>query len=678
MFLTNTTITMKKITLFILFTNVSMWAQSTCSTAIPIDIGTHTVSSIAGSQAITLSCSSSGNATLSEWFTFTPTTSGSYTISTDLPSNTGKDTRVHVYTGDCTNLTCLAGNDDIGSNYLSLVNVGLQANTTYYIVFDNRWQSTGFDFSLAMTSANLTQQVNFTQVNIANNLSYQMGAFDMNGDGLDDIVQVASGMIQVRPQISGDLAFSQYTNYNTTISHLPSWSMAGGDLNGDGYNDLVFGGSSGATIAIADYDNDTFITYNPTQYIFSQRSNMIDINNDGKLDVFVCHDVAANTYFINNGNNSFTFNQGGIGDHPNGGNYGSIWVDYNNDHLPDLFLAKCRGGQSTAKLNQLFVNNGDGTFTEVSEEANMNHPNQTWSSAWGDYDNDGYMDAFIGISSTSDGGHLLMHNNGDGTFTDITAEANIPQSQFSNHEFVAVDINNDGWIDIYTGVTGVFYNNGDGTFTPVYTGLGAGALADLNNDGFMDVYGSGTIYYNQGNDNNWLKIKLVGTESNPNGIGARIEIYADNPDSSWQKQIRDVRSGEGFAFMGSLNAHFGLGQETSIEKIVVHWPSGLSEYLDNPEINQLLVLVEGSMLSNPEIVMDGFKIYPNPTVDYLHIESLEATYDWLAYEIYTLDGKLVAQGQTTHRIDIQTLAQGTYVLRLRTSDRIQNIKFLKK
>src|SRR5690606_21968828 len=212
----------------------------------------------------------------------------------------------------------------------------------------------------------------------------------------------------------------------------------------------------------------------------------------------------------------------------------------------------------------------------------------------------------------------------------------------------------------------------------IYTGLGAGALADLNNNGFMDVYGSGTIYYNQGNDNNWLKIKLVGTESNPNGIGARIEIYADNPASSWQKQIRDVRSGEGFAFMGSLNAHFGLGQETSIEKIVVHWSSALSEYLDNPEINQLLVLVEGSMLSNPEIVMDGFKIYPNPTVDYLHIESLEATYDWLAYEIYTLDGKLVAQGQTTHRIDIQTLAQGTYVLRLSTSDRIQNIKFLKK
>lgn len=668
---------MKKITLIALFACSPLLAQTNCSTAIPVTLGTHTVAAITGTQAITVSCSSTGSATLSEWYTFTPTESSNYIISTDLEINAGKDTRFHIYSGTCNGLNCIGGDDDSGNGYLSISETYLQANNTYYIVFDNRWQATGFDFSITQSNNSYSEYVNFSQVSLLNNQGYQLGAFDINNDGLDDIVQIGTNTVQVRPQIQGDNSFSSYTNHTVDISHLPSWSMAAGDLNGDGLSDLVLGGGQGATIVLS--NGNSYTSYNPSNYIFSQRTNMIDLNNDGELDVFVCHDVAPNTYFLNGGNNTFTFHQGGIGDHPNGGNYGSIWVDYDNDQLPDLFIAKCRGGASTAKLNQLFKNNGDGTFTEVSVEANMNHPNQTWSSAWGDFDNDGYMDAFIGVSSTSDGGHLLMHNNGDGTFTDIFTATGLYSNFNMNNEFVAADMNNDGWIDIVTGANGIFYNNGDGTFSPNITQVSAGALADLNNDGFLDIYNGGKIYYNLGNENNWLKIKLIGTNSNYNGIGARIEIYADNEESSWQKQIRDVRSGEGFRYMGSLNAHFGLGQETSIDRIVIHWPSGLSETMYNPTINSLLTLTEGTLLSNNEIVTESFRIYPNPTTDVLNIDLKDhSTADQFSYEIYSIEGKKVLFGTSNKTIDVHNLDSGTYIIKISTNTHNQNIKFLKK
>lgn len=669
---------MKKITLIALLACSPLFAQTNCSTAIPVTLGTHTVAGITGTQAITLSCSSTGNATLSEWYTFTPTESSTYLISTDIASNSGRDTRFHVYSGNCSNLICIGGDDDSGNGYLSSSEIHLQANNTYYIVFDNRWEANGFQFNISQSFNETSTQVFFTQQLLLDNLVHNIGAFDMNNDGLDDIVQIGFNGLRILPQTPGNATFSVQNNYNVNITHQPSWSLAAGDLNNDGLNDLVLGGGQGVTFILSDSTTNGYTSQTPTNYIFSQRTNMIDLNNDGELDVFVCHDVAPNTYFINSGNNTLTFNQGGIGDHPNGGNYGSIWVDYDNDNLPDLFLAKCRGGDSTAKLNQLFKNNGNGTFTEVSVEANMNHPNQTWSSAWGDFDNDGYMDAFVGVSSTSDGGHLMMQNNGDGTFTNVLSNTGIVNNSNMNHEFVAADINNDGWIDIITGANGIYYNNGDGTFSSFNSTASLGALADLNNDGFLDIYRDNVIYYNQGNENNWLKIKLVGTDSNPNGIGARIEIYADNDDASWQKQIRDVRSGEGFKYMGSLNTHFGLGQETSIDRIVIHWPSGLVETLENPDINTLLILTEGTMLSNNEIVTNSFKVYPNPTIDVLNIESIEDFSEDFSYEIYNLIGQSIQKGITKQSIKTEDLKSGTYILKIKQNKNQQTIKFIKK
>ena len=136
------------------------------------------------------------------------------------------------------------------------------------------------------------------------------------------------------------------------------------------------------------------------------------------------------------------------------------------------------------------------------------------------------------------------------------------------------------------------FNQGNNSFTPVgYNAISVGAVGDLNNDGFLDIQNGSTIRYGVPNGNNWLKVTLQGIQSNRNGIGARVEIYGP-----WGKQIRDIRSGEGFRYMSSLNAHFGLGTSTVINQVIIKWPSGIVDTYNNVTANQPLSAVEGATL----------------------------------------------------------------------------------
>ncbi|HMI08573.1 MAG TPA: CRTAC1 family protein, partial [Flavobacterium sp.] len=426
-----------------------------------------------------------------------------------------------------------------------------------------------FCASLSLANAQFT----FTALEFPNTTpgSENTCVVDMNGDYLDDLVGVKNNVITISYQ-NPDGTFTTVVRPSTFAHHLPGWSIAAGDIDGNGFNDLMYGSADGVSFMKANDDGTAYTEMNFTQNVFSQRSNFIDINNDGDLDAFMCHDVAPNVYFINDGNGNYTFNQGGLGDFPSGGNYGSIWVDYDNDGDQDLFIAKCRGGNSGANINEMHRNNGDGTFIEVGAEAGLNDPIQSWSSAWADFDNDGDMDFYIGAYSLDNGPNKLMRNNGDGTFTNVTAGSGFDTitGNTTGISFYAHDFNNDGYVDIHGPGNRIMVNNHNMTFTSVQIVASAGLpIGDLNNDGFLDFRIYNTVYLNNPNGNNWLTLNLQGVESNRNGIGARIEIYG-----SWGKQIRDVRSGEGFNYMGTLNPHFGLGLADAIEKVVVKWPSG--------------------------------------------------------------------------------------------------------
>lgn len=640
-------------------------AQNTCATAVPITAGTYVVSAVDGTDVPTLVCTTNGSGqTAGEWYSYTPSANYTINLTTDLAATAGADTRFHVYSGVCGALTCVSGDDDGGSGLTSTASFNVTGGTTYTIAFDNRWTSSGFSFELTESPIVVppTPPITFT-ANTFPSISgtYGLAVTDMNGDFLDDIVTVSASSVQILyQQISGAFVTTNIPTTNTMFQ--PSWSMAIGDIDKNGFNDMLYGSGNGVTFMKANATGTAYTEISGTEYVFCQRTNFVDINNDGNLDAFSCHDIDPNVYYLNDGSGNLTFHQGGLGDHPEGGNYGSIWTDYDNDGDQDLFIAKCRGGASTAKINELHKNNGDGTFTDVSIVSNMADPIQTWSSAWNDFDNDGWMDAAVGASSTDDGTHKLMKNNGDGTFSNVTAGSGWDTNPSLNIEHVSFDFDNDGFADVLGGGNKIMFGNGDMTFFPMVYSFSNGAIGDLNNDGFLDIRNGNTVYMSDKNDNNWITINLQGIESNSNAIGARVEIYG-----AWGKQIRDVRSGDGFRYMNTLNVHFGIGTATVIDSMLVKWPSGHIDQVNNPTINEPLTVVEGSHpLSLLEV--DGKKIalYPNPTTDYLTIENFDLL-DASSIQIYTQLGERVLETQKKDsKISLTGLASGRYFLVIQT------------
>jgi hypothetical protein len=534
-------------------------------------------------------------------------------------------------------------------------------------------------------------RINFNQVPISVS-GQDLAVVDMNGDFLDDIVGVSATNVNIQQQ-NADGSFTSINITTPSADYLPSWSIAAADFDANGKTDLLYGAGSGVTFMQASNDGTSFTEQSTTEYVFSQRSNFVDIDNDGNLDAFVCHDVQPNVYFINDGTGNLTYYQSDVtpgapyelGNYPSGGDYGSIWIDYNNDRNIDLFVAKC-GGAEARRTNIMYTNNGDGTFTENAAAIGLNDPMQTWSSAWGDFDNDGDMDVFVGASS---GTHKLMENSGfsddgnpnnDYIFTDVTAGAGI--SAPTGWESSVYDIDNDGYLDIVSNGS-IMYGKGDMTFEDAddqQINYKNGSFGDLNNDGFIDLYYSGMRYYNLGNSNNWVKINTVGMAhvtpnySNRNGIGARVELVTD-----FGTQIRDVRSGEGFEFMSSLNTHFGIGSSTAITEIRVYWPSGVIDVVPNPSINSTHTIIEGTHpLSIEDETLVDISIYPNPVNDVLKIKTPATLTEKIATVFDVTGKKVYNQKLTNNEINVSSLQGGVYFLRIESNGKSIRKKFIKK
>ncbi|HSD13165.1 MAG TPA: FG-GAP-like repeat-containing protein, partial [Flavobacterium sp.] len=662
---------MKKITSIFLLLGINwcFYGQDSCSTALTISAGTHVVGVVNGTQAPNPLCTGGNAGTLGEWYIYTPSTTYNVTITTDIAANSPRvDTRFHVYTGNCGTLTCVSGDDDSGLNYSSVKTFVANAGTTYYIAWDNRWTPNGFTFQLTENTyvPPPPPPISYSPQTVSTiNSTYNICTVDMNGDYKDDIVGVSANNLKVHFQTTpGNFSISNFAITGT--SDMPSWSIAAGDYNKDGRNDLVLGSGSGLTFWQSNSAGTAYTNINPSDYIFCQRTNFIDINNDGNLDAFSCHDVAPNVYYLNNGSNNFTHYQCGIttgsynlGVLSSGGNYASIWTDYDNDGDVDMFISKCSGPPC-----ELHRNDGNGVFTDISAIAQINStPVQSWSSAVADYDNDGDMDIFVGANGGS--GHkffrneLNTSNSVEEPFVNITASAGFGSDTSLSRDYIAYDFNNDGKVDIMGGGNKIFFNQGNNVFAASnYPGLSVGSIGDLNNDGFLDIVNNTTINYAVPNGNNWIKVNLQGVQSNRNGIGARVEIYG-----AWGKQIRDIRSGEGFQFMSSLNAHFGIGAETQVTQVIIRWPSGVVDTIVNPSSNQALTVIEGSTLTIAENNLGNFTLYPNPTEDYINFNNSNSTEKIKMVTIYDISGKVIKKDNAlNNKVSVHELQSGTYII----------------
>lgn len=458
-------------------------------------------------------------------------------------------------------------------------------------------------FALGAFSQSFTDQTSL--LGASYNSGGVVGVVDMDQDGYDDVLIFDnSRMIYVAYQESDGTFTTE--NYGS-ISGAAQWGGTAGDVDNNGHNDIFSGGSFDGThyMNIVERGNASLTGLDEGQ-LFMQGINLVDMNNDGWLDGFGCDDVAESNIWGNDGagnlipqNDWIDMTTTPVSD--NSGNYGSVWCDFDNDGDIDLFIAKCRQGVNDPldprRINALFVNDGNGNFTEEAAERGLVIYEQSWTSDFADIDNDGDFDCFL----TNHSGTLrMLENDGQGYFTDITEGSGLDYSGFFLQGKLS-DFDNDGFVDIiFAGGTHRYLkNNGDKTFTeipnmfPYSDTMHSFGIGDLNNDGYLDVYASygdgyvsadnnnpDIMWFNEGTDNNWIGFDLEGTVSNINAIGARVEIYGD-----WGVQIREVRAGESYGITCSFKTHFGIGSSESVDLVVVRFPSGIINVIENPEVN---------------------------------------------------------------------------------------------
>jgi hypothetical protein len=362
----------------------------------------------------------------------------------------------------------------------------------------------------------------------------------------------------------------------------------------------------------------------------------VDYDLDGDLEIFFTsydRQIAdkGNVLYLNDGDLHFVdvAPQAGIS-RDEEINRTASWADYNNDGYPDLLIMyPCT----------LYTNQGNGTFRDSTQAAGISPSYDCSSSAWSDYDNDGLLDVYI--TSGEDGtveqttAGFLYHNNGDGTFSDVTL-ASGTSNPANARGVVWGDYDNDGLPDLYL-VNNTTYNpsrllrnQGDGTFTDVTTEAGVGGqvengmavdatFVDYNNDGALDLFttngranrlGEYLLLKNPGNTNHWLKLEMVGRESNRDGNMARVRVTSARTD-----QMQEQHGPSHYMCQDSTPLHFGLDQSEVVERLEITWPGGGNQIIQNLASDQDLMVEQGvSIVSGlPEsLTGPGCYVYHTP------------------------------------------------------------------
>jgi|GEM_PF-1413835 len=408
-----------------------------------------------------------------------------------------------------------------------------------------------------------------------------------------------------------------------------------GDYDNDGDLDVYMAnpGIDGGGAANYFYTNNgdgTFAGVTGEAIVAEQELSMTpawgDYDNDGLVDLLVtnhcvppCGGGVENSLFHNDGNGFTRMTNPDIGLDEDDGNF-ACWADYDDDGDLDLFLTR------NEKNNALFQNDGDGTFTKLISGVIVE--DTTGGGSWGDYDNDGDLDLF---AVNYGGGSHLYQNTGGGGFTEVSSSAGVDDVGYWVSSGWA-DYDNDGDLDLF--VTGneyytpaenaLYANNGDGTFSRITTESIATDLessegtawGDYDRDGDLDLfvangnYENNSLYCNNGNGNNWIIIRCIGTASNRAAIGTKIHVKS-RFDLIPVRQMREISGQTGHFGQNDLCAHFGLNNAAQIDSLVVEWPSGVVEIGTAVAVNGFLTLVEGAMDPDGDSVIGSFDNCPD-------------------------------------------------------------------
>lgn len=472
---------------------------------------------------------------------------------------------------------------------------------------------TVFSFFIVLLSAQVAfvKDANFSDAEPSKSL-LPVSLADVNGDGWDDITRIKNGS-SIEINFFGNKGQSFIQKELEVANASDIWSVAIGNFDRSLKNKALLS-TAFADIEILglDANENPSVTQSLKNQLYSQASNIVDINNDGWNDVFVSMDDGTSKVFINDGNGMLeerddVINLNTVIPSDNSGNYGSEWMDIDSDGDLDLYLSKCKAGvtdpNDPRRVNALYINDGNQNYSESAATFGLDFGAQSWASSFSDLDNDGDLD---GIIIHHGAPHSLVENINNESF--FQRDDLLGDLKGTATQVVVRDFDNNGFQDILiVGETNYFYwNQGNFNFIkienpfPAYI-LNSLSTGDINRDGFLDilaVYGgvgfnvSGEVndilWLNEKNQNHHITFHLKGIESNPNGIGARVEIYGD-----WGVQVRDVKSGESYGIMNSLNVHFGIGDATAVDKVVVKWPSGQIDDYGSFRVDDYFILTEG-------------------------------------------------------------------------------------
>lgn len=437
---------------------------------------------------------------------------------------------------------------------------------------------------------------------------------DFDNNGYPDIYIRNSDTTNSLFLNNGDETFTKLATGSIVRDVIPTSTLSKVDINNDGNLDLfISGGTSYNKLYFGNGDG-TFTESAETNLLVTGGTSISwgDYDRDGDLDAAVSKYFGTNVFFENNGDGSFT--EIVDSEFSTVGSSYSTWVDVNNDGYLDIYSVDFIGSPN------LFINNKNKTFTMDASNAIVMNVSDPENQAWGDYNNDGYLDLFIGrYPDFPNEGNMLLKNNGDGTFTEIVdTELKIDYT----NEYVEganwEDYDNDGFLDIYmatsTGRSRLFHNDGDGTFTEITadflsnTNSGyrySANWADYTNDGFPDLFSAvaassvaasendnNVLLKNLSTTNNWLNVSLKGSQNNSYGIGAKITAY----HGEWLLSKRIIENGYG---VSDFRENFGLGELFGLDSITVDWPTGDRQTVKNLLPNQFIEIHEDSIYSVP-------------------------------------------------------------------------------
>ncbi|RPI16577.1 MAG: T9SS C-terminal target domain-containing protein [Ignavibacteriae bacterium] len=500
-------------------------------------------------------------------------------------------------------------------------------------------------FTLLVVSQNIFPQgfIKITSGPVVNDGGWCYGGCwaDFNNDGKLDLFVCNNNSSNKNNFLylnNGNGTFTKVTSGVIVNDGGSSYGCTAGDYDNDGNMDL-FVTNYGENNFLYHGNGDGTFTKITTGNIVSDGGNSVgcswgDYDNDGKIDLFVCNRNQNNFLYHNNGSGTFTKITSGaiVTDNSNSG--GCAWGDYNNDGFIDLFVAN-----AGPAVDFLYQNNGNGTFTKITTGPVVTESAHSSGGSWGDYDNDGDLDLLVTCGVVGTGYNRLFMNNGDGSFTKITADPIATYNHWAGGSSWG-DIDNDGDIDLfiggYDGINLLFTNNGNGSFTRIDTGsvvndgsykMGA-MFGDYDNDGDLDLFtarnnyfgGNNTLYMNTGNSNKQINIKCVGMISNKAGIGAKVFVRAIiNGTAKRQMQVVSSQTGGANSGMNSLNAEFGLGNATIIDSVIIKWPSGVIDKYTNVGVNQFVTAIEGQGMVEAKNISSQIpgkfmlnQNYPNP------------------------------------------------------------------